>query len=116
MCLALPTNHSCTLGLITAIVCAKLPPTPIILLFKWMGYFAYRKECGDINCSQVFCGQDMVRVCVFCQGQRNGNGDKHHPLNGKDMALPKVPCVTLTLTASFKELLMLSKYRSSGLA
>lgn len=49
-----------------------------------MGYFAYGKDFGDINRSQVFCGHDMVYMCVFCQGQRNGNVDKHRTLNGKD--------------------------------
>jgi len=82
------------LGLITAIVSAKLPPTPIILLFKWMGYFAYGKDFADINRSQVFRGHDLLYVCVFCQGQRNGNTDQHHTLNGEDTALSKVPRVT----------------------
>lgn len=54
-------------GLITAIVCAKPPPTPIILPLEWMGYFAYGKDFRDINCSQVFCGHDTSYVCMLCQ-------------------------------------------------
>lgn len=94
----LPTNHSCALGLITAIVRAKPPPTPIILLFEWMGYSAYGKDSGDMNRSQVFCGHDNVSVCMFCQRQGHGYVDKHHAF-GK--SLESHP---LTPTASSKDL------------
>lgn len=80
----LPTNHSCALGLITAIVRAKPPPTPIILPFEWMGYSAYGKDSGDINHSQVFCGHDNAYVGMFCQGQGHGHVDKHHA-SGKSL-------------------------------
>lgn len=85
-------------GLITAIVCAKPPPTPIILPLEWMGYFAYGKDFRDINCSQVFCGHDTLYMCMLCQGQGHGNVDKHRTFEKCFQSRP------LTLAASFKKL------------